>query len=341
MTSIVLYKLPSEKIYRKLVHDEKPQLFSNLKQLDGKEGFVIAPFIVSKSCPIVLLRNNQVCIREIDNYKSNDSNSTFSPSLSIGRKEYSADFRRFHAELQSGNFDKLVLSRSINIPINSQLSLENFFLEACRLYPQLFVACFDTPATGAWLMATPELLLGKSKNLWHTMALAGTMGHDTTQWSKKNILEQEHVAEYIRSCLKEHATNIDESGPYSVKAGHLQHLQTDFNFTLSNNNHLGTLLDSLHPTPAVCGLPKSEALKFIAANEHNNREYYSGFAGRLSVNGETDIYVSLRCMKIYSNHATLFAGGGLINQSYEENEWRETEAKLQTMARLIVTHNYV
>ena len=83
MTSIVLSKLPSEKIYRKLVHDEKPQLFSNLKQLDGKEGFVIAPFIVSKSCPIVLLRNNQVCIREIDNYKSNDSNSAFSPEKNI------------------------------------------------------------------------------------------------------------------------------------------------------------------------------------------------------------------------------------------------------------------
>ena len=94
-------------------------------------------------------------------------------------------------------------------------------------------------------------------------------------------------------------------------------MQTDFNFTLSNNNHLGTLLDSLHPTPAVCGLPKSEALKFIAANEHNNREYYSGFAGRISVNGETDINVSLRCMKIYSNHATLFSVGGLINQSSE------------------------
>ena len=95
------------------------------------------------------------------------------------------------------------------------------------------------------------------------------------------------------------------------------------------------LLKVLHPTPAVCGLPKEEAYRFILENEGYDRCYYSGFIGWLDPDGRTDLYVNLRCMHIEEEQLTLYAGGGLLASSELNDEWLETEKKLQTIKRLI------
>ena len=112
-------------------------------------------------------------------------------------------------------------------------------------------------------------------------------------------------------------------------------MRSDFTFTLSDNRHLGDLIACLHPTPTVCGLPKREAFQFIIHNEHRPRRYYSGFMGWLNPAGDTHLYVSLRCMNIADGSCRLYAGGGLLRDSVMEQEWQETEAKLETMRRLI------
>ena len=124
-------------------------------------------------------------------------------------------------------------------------------------------------------------------------------------------------------------------GPYSARAGALCHLKSDFRFTLRENNKLGDLLNLLHPTPAVCGLPKADAYRFILDHEGYNRRYYSGFIGWLDPEGRTDLYVNLRCMHIEDKILTLYAGGGLLSSSELNDEWQETEDKLQTMKALI------
>lgn len=117
------------------------------------------------------------------------------------------------------------------------------------------------------------------------------------------------------------------------------HLRSDFSFTLPDNNHIGDLLLSLHPTPAVCGLPKKTAFDFIIRHEHTPRRYYSGFMGMLDPQAQTSLYVSLRCMNIEQDLCHLYAGGGLLKDSIEELEWQETEAKLDTMRRCIAIKN--
>ena len=114
-------------------------------------------------------------------------------------------------------------------------------------------------------------------------------------------------------------------------------MKTDFRFSLKDNKGLGDLLKVLHPTPAVCGLPKEEAYRFILQNEGYDRRYYSGFIGWLDPEGRTDIYVNLRCMHIKDEQLTLYAGGGLLASSELNDEWLETEKKLQTIKRLIAT----
>ena len=126
-----------------------------------------------------------------------------------------------------------------------------------------------------------------------------------------------------------------ETVPKPVRAGELAHLKSDFCFPLPNNKKLGDLLKRLHPTPAVCGLPKEKAYRFIQENEGYDRQYYSGFIGWLEPEGKSDLYVNLRCMNILSDRLVLYAGSGLLPSSEPESEWQETEAKMQTMRRLL------
>ena len=120
------------------------------------------------------------------------------------------------------------------------------------------------------------------------------------------------MASYIRRQLLSLGIRSTESGPYPAYAGALSHLKTDFHFSLKDNKNLGDLLKVLHPTPAVCGLPKEEAYRFILENEGYDRKYYSGFIGWLDPEGRTDLYVNLRCMHIEDEQLTLYAGGGLL-----------------------------
>ena len=215
----------------------------------------------------------------------------------------------------------------------------------------MFVALVSTPVSGTWLMATPEILLEGGGIEWHTMALAGTMKLEGRQllfdvpagsrredgcikWSEKNVCEQRIVAKYIAECLGRYSDEMEENGPYTSRAGNIVHLRSDFRFVLRSAESVGCLIDDLHPTPAVCGLPKAETYGFIVKNEHGARKYYSGFAGPWFKSAQSHLYVSLRCMQIEGRWYGLYAGGGLLADSREQQEWDETEAKLETMKGL-------
>ena len=185
---------------------------------------------------------------------------------------------------------------------------------------------------------TPEILLSGEKGDWQTVALAGTQslrdGKLPKSWDHKNWREQQLVASYIRRQLSTLGITPEEKGPYSARAGEVSHLKSDFFFSLPNPEKLGDVLQLLHPTPAVCGLPKEEAYHFIIENEVYDRSYYSGFIGWLDPKGKSDLYVNLRCMNILPQTFTLYAGGGLLAASQLEDEWQETEDKLDTKRRI-------
>ena len=260
---------------------------------------------------------------------------------------YSIDFANYHAQLENDAFRKIVLARCADEKMPEGVEPMELFYRACALYPRLFIALVDTPKSGCWLTATPEILLEGQGSDWRTIALAGTMKLEGDQlngegesltWSTKNIQEQRIVATYITECLEQFTSDFREEGPRTVRAANLVHLRSDFTFRLSDHAHIGNLLQALHPTPAVCGLPKREAFQFIVRNEHTPRRYYSGFMGPLGTD-ETHLYVSLRCMNIEHDTCHLYAGGGLLKDSILEQEWQETEAKLETIRKVIYLDN--
>ena len=116
------------------------------------------------------------------------------------------------------------------------------------------------------------------------------------------------------------------------------HLRTKVSGSLKHSASLKELIGVLHPTPAVCGLPREASRSFILKNEVYERRFYTGFLGELNVQYEksstpkTVLFVNLRCMKINDNYsASLFIGGGITEDSNAEKEWEETISKSKTM----------
>ncbi|HLV50467.1 MAG TPA: chorismate-binding protein, partial [Flavobacterium sp.] len=102
-----------------------------------------------------------------------------------------------------------------------------------------------------------------------------------------------------------------------------------------NDFDVKNLIQNLHPTPAVCGLPKKEAFDFIWENEGYNREFYTGFIG-IEKENMKDYFVNLRCAQIFQNQIQIYVGGGITAESNPEKEWEETELKSGTIGNALV-----
>lgn len=344
MNAFAIYRLPHADQCTLVGQNGVPLELHSLKELGESSGFVIAPFRSGDKTPALLLHPDVVRQLSPDDALSLEDLPYYldhggEPMQPASKEAYFDDFSRFHRVISVSILPKLVLARSADVAHRGALDPCELFARACHAYPEAFVTLFSAPQCGTWLMATPEVLLTRGADRWHTMALAGTMRYTDPlpQWSAKNINEQDFVVQYIKSCLDRFSQDVELTGPYTTRAGHLVHLRTDFSFTLPSDGFLGTVLADLHPTPAVCGVPKQDALSFIIDNESIDRSYYSGFSGPVRLDGDTAMYVSLRCMRLMDDRYRLFAGGGILPHSVAESEWDETVAKMQAMLSLIET----
>lgn len=343
MTAFAYFRFPHEQRATYVAqHEGEPEILSSVAQLNGREGFVIAPFQPSDECPVVLIHPDERRVILLNDGNNSDGGLDENGGIvgngkSDEKEGYVRDFGCFHEQLQRGEFRKIVLARrSVQ---TTRLSAEALFVKACRMYPRLFVALVCSEASGMWLMATPEVLLQGRAGEYHTMSLAGTQkteAPEALEWPQKDREEQQYVTDYIEACIRTFSDDCCLYGPYTMKAAHLCHLRTDIHFSLPSDDVLGDVLEALYPTPAVCGIPKEPARRFILRHEHEPRRYYSGFVGMLSPRSDTHLFVSLRCMRLLPDGiCELYAGGGLLKESEMEKEWRETEVKMQTMMELV------
>lgn len=340
-----IYKMPQNESWHFVMQKEgDPQFFTDLMQLNGEEGFVIAPFRVSEHTPIVLLRPDSRKLptrEELEKipFRNTEEEDHLAESIdTLMYDKYASCFSVFMKPLRDGVMPKLVLSRHRVQKRRRNDSVAKAFQRACHKYPNGYVYLVYTPQTGLWMGSTPEVILDGSQDQWHTVALAGTQSYEEgvePQWDQKNRREQELVVHYVKEQLAKFGVDPKITGPMNIKAGQVVHRVSHFNFALKDKSRLGDLLKLLHPTPAVCGLPKKQAYQYILDHENHDRKYYSGFIGELNPNGNTFLFVNLRCMQISSQTYTLYAGGGLLPSSLLEEEWKETENKMQTMGAVL------
>jgi isochorismate synthase len=250
--------------------------------------------------------------------------------------------------IKTGATEKIVPSRTKRI--EASVDLLDAFDKLCQRYPAAMVSLVSTPEHGTWLGATPELLVSlENQQIFKTVALAGTKawtpGTDSKNvaWTQKEIEEQALVERYIISCFKKiRLRDYEEHGPKTIVAGNLMHLKSDFKVDMKETNfaQLGTvMLNLLHPTSAVCGMPKELSLQFLLQNEGYDRELYSGYLGPINIQQNTELFVNLRCLQWRKSGVQLYAGAGVTIDSVAEKEWEETEMKMNTLLSVIFENN--
>ncbi len=249
--------------------------------------------------------------------------------VATSREKYSSLFNLYTGFIREGLVRKIVLARIADYPTADDFSPSRAFMNACEQNTRAFKALVHTPQWGTWLFCTPEQLITGSGNQWHTMALAGTRIPSSLPWDAKNIKEQALVKDFVRAVLTPLADELVESPLENLRAGRIEHLCTRFKWTMPPGRIL-SLLDQLPPTPAVCGAPVAEARSLIQQFPDIERSCYAGYLGPWG-HGSVRFYVSLRCMQIFDGFCRLYAGGGLMPDSDEEQEWQETENKMECM----------
>ena len=131
---------------------------------------------------------------------------------------------------------------------------------------------------------------------------------------------------------------MEVSKAENIVSGNVVHLKSDISAQLKPNCNLNTIINSLHPTPAVCGFPRDESKKFIIKSENYNREFYAGFLGELNMatqHSQTNLFVNLRCLKLNADTIEIFVGGGITKDSNPEHEWEETVQKSIAIKKLL------
>ena len=169
-------------------------------ELNGRRGFVVAPFEVKQNQPILLIRPDKVDTLPLEAVSSLRLSGTMAGASGIiggHRMHYSIDFANEHSQLELDTFRKIVLARCADEETDKAIPPMQLFYKACMLYPRMFISLVSTPKSGCWLTATPEILLeGGRDGQWRTIALAGTMTlegeqlqgeGETLSWSTKNI----------------------------------------------------------------------------------------------------------------------------------------------------------
>ncbi|MBW3466283.1 chorismate-binding protein [Arthrospiribacter ruber] len=245
--------------------------------------------------------------------------------------------------IQNGELNKIVPARIKKKQLPQNFDLVSVIKKLIDAYPNAFINFFHIPKVGTWIGASPEILIRTRGNEFYTMSLAGTQkaqGENPLKnaaWTQKEIEEQALVSRYIVDCFKKiRLREYDEHGPKTVLAGNLLHLRSDFKVDMEATNfpQLGSvMLGLLHPTSAVCGMPRKEAFEFLSKHESFDRSLFAGFIGPVNVEEETSIYVNLRTARLTSELAILYAGAGVTEDSDPEKEWEETEMKCDIIGK--------
>ena len=325
--------------------------WKSIHDLKVKQGFIMAPFDTRNGKtyihlkPDIIIHGTRPGQDIIENIRSVLPNPLpeweMQDPVITGRDEYIEQVRTIKNNISTGGFQKAVLSRISQVKGKFIPLITNIFHEVCRRHPNAFVYLFKSNEH-FWLGASPEPMLRLSDGIISTVSLAGTRpfsekNMNLENWTMKEVLEQEYVTRYIHDILREFGIrDYRVTSPYAKKAGDLVHLRTDFSLRYEQlTGRIWEFLDALHPTPAVAGQPKEDAIRFIKQLEPHDREYYAGFLGPVQADDRMDLFVNLRSMKITPDYLALYVGGGITLESVPEDEWDETNWKAESLLGVI------
>ena len=339
--SFVIYKLPKT--------DDFILIYGILEEselVQNQENFIISSFKGN----IYSFKDNRRITLTPDGldelFKEIDLNDHLSsnPGLkSTEQKDFTDFVQQSVTEITNEQYHKIVPTK-IKVSKNHIDSIPETLRSLASSYPETLVSFVFSIKVGCWVGASPEVLLQANETEVKTVALAGTQlaGNLTTKqasWSQKEIEEQALVSRYIIDCFKKiRLREYTETGPKTMQTGKLFHLKTDYHIKKSDTdieNLEHKLLELLHPTSAVCGMPKNITQPIILEREKHDRTLYTGFWGPVTETG-FNFYVNIRLAQLFKEKIVFYAGAGITEDSDPEAEWKETEAKCDNLALKLI-----
>lgn len=335
-----VFRLPGNNVSQAIIQERRAVESISFENIDTAEGFAVAEFNSFTTGKVFLIKPDwkaekgvlaEETIRKVQTLP--DAANFFTENKEISKLQYLKMANELIQELKEKKLKKVVLSRMLATVIGKKFSAEKFYHLLETSYRNAFVYLINLPGKGTWAGASPEVLLQVNGKIATTVSLAGTRPVESLAWTEKELEEQKIVTGSIAQTLKNcEISNFSQKGPETVAAGNIAHLKTVFQFpVLELKGKTGKLLKELHPTPAVCGLPKEIAFDLISKTEQHQRRFYTGFLGPLNKNGNTNLFVNLRCAELGKDTMNIYVGGGLTAASIAENEWEETVRKSGTL----------
>ena len=337
------YRLPEAKDTYTVVQLKNSYTPFTTRLIDMESGFLFSPYKNTSDKPIwiepdVLFKNGDFLSgnKHWIEHKSHIPVNEIEEPQCIDKNEYVRKIDNLKGEFRDGKLQKAVFTRAFKTNMNGWTRTALFNALIAK-YPQAFVYMVNLPGGLSWIGASPETLLTVENDSIETMALAGTRrkSDHLVQWGEKEIEEQHFVEQHVEDVFRSFGLAFRKEGPLTHQTGgEIEHLRTVYQ---TGNSKISTseLLNKLHPTPAVCGLPVALSGEWLEKNEGYNRSYYSGFLGPINMNGTSNLFVNLRCARIHGDVATIYVGGGITETSDPQLEWAETELKSRTLLNII------
>ncbi|MCE2391376.1 MAG: isochorismate synthase [Proteobacteria bacterium] len=257
-------------------------------------------------------------------------------------ERYALKAREMIGAIRAGGARKVVLADCETVGLDGGESVGSLLAALRAAHPRcLSFACGFGEAT--LVGSTPERVVRLEGERVRAEALAGTAARDDDpdrdaleairlRSSEKDLAEHAFVVEAVAATLSEACSEVEiPSQPGLRRTGNAQHLNTEISGRVRSGLHLLELLERLHPSPAVAGTPRPEALELIRKHESFDRGWYAGTVGWLEPSGGGEFHAALRCALLRGRAAQLFAGAGLVADSKPELEAAETRLKLQVM----------
>jgi menaquinone-specific isochorismate synthase len=247
----------------------------------------------------------------------------------------------------AGDLSKVVLARVQSVVSEGWLDPVEVVMNLWRENRGAHVFLFE-PVPGHVLVgAAPETVATVTGGMFRATAVAGSTGRGRSKKetealagsllrSRKDLVEHRICVEDVVSHL--HGLSEDvraQDAPHILALPTIQHLETVVEARLRPGVTVLSALEALHPTPAVCGLPRDRALEFLRKEERFHRGWYAGPVGWFDGEGDGVFVPALRSAVGKGREWHLFAGAGIVEGSDPDREWEETRIKLRTALRAL------
>lgn len=315
-----------------------------LSQMNG-ETFLTTNIICSKNDDVHLAEKTISNLNEIFSNKNNDhfSYPKINKEVEINPDQWKSSITKAVNELKTAEtLKKVVLARELRLYFDDDVAVEQVLPHLLSEQTDSYIFALESNGD-CFIGATPERLVKKNEETVYTTCLAGSIARGKTEEEdqmlgetllndEKNLIEHQYVVDMISEAMEETCNQvIIPDKPMLLKVRDIQHLHTPVVGKSKQGTSLFALVDRLHPTPALGGLPKKEAVEKIREIEVLDRGLYSGPIGWMDYKGNGEFAVAIRSGLIQGKEASLFAGCGVVVNSNAEAEYLETSIKFRPM----------